>query len=191
MIDLFPPDGYDAIITNAGGCGSHLRHYGHLLESDSGYRDRARAWDTKLKDVHEWLVQIGCRVPSAAPFDAAVTVTYHDSCHLAHGQKVSGQPRALLRLLPGVSLVELTESTWCCGSAGVYALTQPAQADALLQRKVGHLKTTRASVVATANPGCHLQIARGLRDAGQSMDVAHPVSLLARAYRRESVGAGQ
>jgi glycolate oxidase iron-sulfur subunit len=98
---------------------------------------------------------------------------------------VSGQPRALLRLLPGVTLVELPESTWCCGSAGVYALTQPAQADALLQRKVGHLRSTRAGLVATANPGCHLQIARGLRDAGQSMDVTHPVSLLARAYRRE------
>jgi glycolate oxidase iron-sulfur subunit len=89
-----------------------------------------------------------------------------------------------------VTLVELTESTWCCGSAGVYAITQPVQADALLQRKVAHLKATRARLVATANPGCHLQIARGLRDAGQPMDVAHPVSLLARAYRREGVPGG-
>jgi glycolate oxidase iron-sulfur subunit len=185
MIALFPPDRYDAIITNAGGCGSHLRHYGHLLEDDLRYSDAARTWDTKLKDVHEWLTQIGCRAPSAAPFEEAVTLTYHDSCHLAHGQKVSGQPRALLRLLPGVSFVELAESTWCCGSAGVYAITQPAQADALLQRKVGHLEATGATLVATANPGCHLQIARGLRDADRSMDVAHPVSLLARAYRRE------
>jgi len=185
MIDRMPPARYDAIITNAGGCGSHLRHYGHLLESDPRYRDAARTWDTKLKDVHEWLVQIGWRTPSAAPFEDQVRVTYHDSCHLAHGQKVSGPPRDLLRGLPGVSLVELTESTWCCGSAGVYAITQPAQADALLQRKIGHLKATRATLVATANPGCHLQIARGLRDAGQPMDVAHPVSLLARAYSRE------
>jgi glycolate oxidase iron-sulfur subunit len=190
MLDLFPPDRYDAIITNAGGCGSHLRQYGHLLEGDSKYKDAARVWDTKLRDVHEWLVQIGCRAPLASPFDAPQTITYHDSCHLAHGQKVSAQPRALLRLLPGVSVVELTESTWCCGSAGVYALTQPEQADALLQRKVGHLASTRASLVATANPGCHLQIARGLRDAGQTMDVAHPVSLLARAYRRESGSGG-
>jgi glycolate oxidase iron-sulfur subunit len=188
MIDCCPPDRYDAIITNAGGCGSHLRHYGHLLESDPRYRDAAREWDTRLRDVHEWLVQIGCRAPSRAPFGSPVTITYHDSCHLAHGQKVSAPPRDLLRLLPGVSLVELTESSWCCGSAGVYAMTQPAQAEALLQRKVGHLKATRATLVATANPGCHLQIARGLRDAGQPMDVAHPVSLLARAYRREGVG---
>ena len=185
LIDLLPPDRYDAIITNAGGCGSHLRHYGHLLEADPQYRDAARTWDRKLKDVHEWLVEIGCRTPSTAPFDAPTAVTYHESCHLVHGQKVSSQPRALLRLLPGVSLVELAESTWCCGSAGVYALTQPAQADLLLQRKVGHLRATRASVVATANPGCHLQIARGLRESGQGMDVVHPISLLARAYRRE------
>ena len=189
MIDLFPPDRYDAIITNAGGCGSHLRHYGHLLESDARYRDAARTWDRKLKDVHEWLVEIGCRVPLASPFDNTTTVTYHDSCHLVHGQKVSGQPRALLRLLPDVSLVELTESTWCCGSAGVYAITQPAQADALLQRKVGHLRDARAAVVATANPGCHLQIVRGLGDAGLGMQVVHPVSLLARAYRREESAA--
>jgi glycolate oxidase iron-sulfur subunit len=191
MIDLFPPDCYDAIVTNAGGCGSHLRHYGHLLEADSRYRDAARVWDTKLKDVHEWLIEIGCRAPEASPFSRPTTVTYHDSCHLVHGQKVSGQPRAILRLLPGVSLVELGESTWCCGSAGVYALTQPVQAEALLQRKVGHLRRTHAAVVATANPGCHLQIARGLREAGEAMDVVHPVSLLARAYRREDGEAGR
>jgi glycolate oxidase iron-sulfur subunit len=186
MIDLFPPDRYDAIITNAGGCGSHLRQYGHLLEEDEHYRDRARAWDRKVRDISEWLVQIGCRVPQASPFPEPVAVTYHDSCHLAHGQKVTAQPRSLLRSLPGVSLAELAESTWCCGSAGVYAMTQPDQADALLQRKVGNLNRTRAAIVATANPGCQLQIARGLGEAGSSMTVLHPVSLLARAYRREA-----
>jgi glycolate oxidase iron-sulfur subunit len=186
MLDLFPPARYDAIITNAGGCGSHLRHYGHLLEGDTRYAAAALAWDTKVKDVHEWLVEIGCRAPAAAPFAEALTITYHDSCHLVHGQKVAAAPRALLRLLPGVSIAELTESTWCCGSAGVYALTQPAQAEALLQRKVGHLQSTRAGLVATANPGCHLQIARGLAERGHRMDVAHPVSLLASAYRREA-----
>jgi glycolate oxidase iron-sulfur subunit len=190
LLDLFPPDRYDAIITNAGGCGSHLRHYGQLLDADPGYREAARLWDRKVKDVQEWLVEIGCRAPKAAPFDRPTTVTYHESCHLVHGQKISAQPRAVLRLIPGLSLVELAESTWCCGSAGVYALTQPAQADALLQRKVGHLRRTRAAVVATANPGCHLQIARGLRDAGEAMNVVHPVSLLARAYRRERTAAG-
>ena len=190
LIDLIPPDRYDAIITNAGGCGSHLRQYGHLLEDDPQYRDAARTWDAKLRDVHEWLVEIGSRAPGAAPFDRAISLTYHDSCHLVHGQKVSAQPRALLRQLPGVTVVELTESTWCCGSAGVYALTQPDQAEALLRRKVGHIDATGAQLVAAANPGCHLQIARGLRDAGVRTEVVHPISLLASAYRREGLGKG-
>jgi glycolate oxidase iron-sulfur subunit len=186
MLDLIPPGRYDAVITNAGGCGSHLRRYGRLLEDDVRYRDAAKLWDSKLFDVHEWLVRIGCRAPESAPFDRPVTVTYHDSCHLVHGQKVSAQPRALLKMLPGVSLVELPESTWCCGSAGIYAITQPAQAEALLRRKVERIRDTGAAVVATANPGCQLQIARGLGDVGRVTDVAHPVSLLARAYKRES-----
>jgi glycolate oxidase iron-sulfur subunit len=106
-----------------------------------------------------------------------------------HGQKVSRQPRVLLGLLPGVTLTELPESSWCCGSAGIYALTQPEQAEALLKRKVGHVKTTGAEIVATANPGCQLQIARGLKDARVSVRVMHPVSLLAAAYRREEGGS--
>jgi len=185
MIDLIPPERYDAIVTNAGGCGSHLRHYASLLADDPAYRERAELWDARLRDIQEWLVEIGCRPPRAAPFDGAVRITYHESCHLVHGQKISRQPRALLRLLLGVTLVELPESSWCCGSAGIYALTQPDQADALLQRKVGHIVTTGAEIVATANPGCHLQIARGLGNASTSVDVLHPVTLLARAYARE------
>ena len=188
MIDLLPPDEYDAIVSNAGGCGSHLRHYAPLLADDEQYRRAAEAWDAKLVDVSEWLVKIGCRVPMAAPFDEPVTATYHDSCHLVHGQKVAVQPRAVLGLIPGVSLVDLPEATWCCGSAGVYALTQPDQADALLQRKVAHIASTGAAVLTAANPGCQLQIARGLRDAGLPVRVLHPVTLLARAYRRETPG---
>jgi len=186
MLDLVPPDRYDAIVTNAGGCGSHLRHYHHLLEDDERFRERARAWDHKVRDAHEWLVDIGCRPPAAAPFSRPATVTYHDSCHLAHGQKITQQPRALLEMLPGLTLVPLNESTWCCGSAGVYAITQPAQAEALLHRKVANIASTGANVLATANPGCQIQIARGLREAGRSVDVMHPISLLARAYRREN-----
>ena len=189
LIDLLPPERYDAIISNAGGCGSHLRRYGPLLADDPGYRDAARAWDTKVRDVHEWLAQIGCRPPLTAPYDAPVSVTYHESCHLAHGQKVVREPRSLLRLIPGVSLVELKESSWCCGSAGIYALSQPAQAELLLERKVTHVRETGAAVVATGNPGCQMQIARGLRDAGSQTRVVHPISLMAAAYRRETGAA--
>jgi glycolate oxidase iron-sulfur subunit len=182
LIDLFPPDRYDAIISNAGGCGSHLRRYGPLLEDDPVYRDRARLWDTKLRDIQEWLAEIGCRAPEGSPGEP-MTVTYHESCHLVHGQKVFRQPRALLRVIPGLSLVELPEATWCCGAAGIYAITQPEQAELLLTRKVAHIVSTGAACVAAANPGCQLQIARGLDAAGARVDVVHPISLLARAYR--------
>jgi len=186
LIDLLPPDRYDAIITNAGGCGSHLRHYAPLLSDDSAYAARARLWDTKVRDVHEWLVAIGYRSPEAGPFDAATTVTYHDSCHLAHGQRVVSEPRTILRSMRGVKMVELPEASWCCGSAGIYNITQPEQSDKLLDRKVRHIAETHAAVVATANPGCHLQIVRGLSAAGASVEVRAPVSLLARAYRNEA-----
>jgi glycolate oxidase iron-sulfur subunit len=182
-IDQFPPDQFDAIITNAGGCGSHLRHYFPLLSDDQQYGARAREWDRKVRDVHEWLVAIDYRRPAAAPVTASVT--YHDSCHLAHGQKVTGQPRTVLRALPGLTLVDLPESAWCCGSAGIYNITQPEQSDKLLDRKVENVLGTGASIVATANPGCQLQIQRGLRRAGVQVEVRAPVSLLAEAYRIE------
>ena len=186
LIDLIRPADYDAIITNAGGCGSHLRHYSSLLGDDARYAAAARVWDAKVQDVHEWLMRIGCRAPTASPFAEPLTVTYHDSCHLAHGQRVTRQPRDLLRLIPGLSLVELQEASWCCGSAGVYAITQPEQSEALLERKVRHIAETSASIVATANPGCHLQVSRGLREAASPVQVFHPVTLLARAYRAEN-----
>ncbi len=186
MIDQIPPGDFDAIISNAGGCGSHLRHYGKLLADDPQYAAKARAWDAKVRDIHEWLVEIGCRAPFTAPFDEPVTVTYHESCHLSHGQKVVKQPRQLLRMLPGVTLAELPEASWCCGSAGVYSITQPEQSALLLERKVKHIAATGAGILATSNPGCHLQIATGLRAAGHPVKILQPVSLLAMAYRRES-----
>ncbi len=185
MIDLVPPEKYDAIITNAGGCGSHLRHYSALLGDDETYAARAHEWDRKVRDVHEWLVSIDYRRPEASPVGEGIRVTYHDSCHLAHGQKVVGQPRAIVRSLAGVSFVELAESAWCCGSAGIYNITQPEQSEKLLERKVRNVLATGASIVTTANPGCHLQILRGLRNAGAEVEVQSPVSLLARAYRAE------
>ncbi len=187
LIDLLPPDRYDAILTNSGGCGSHLRHYGKLLAGDPAYAARAQVWDTKLRDIHEWLIESGCRPPMAAPQDTPLTVTYHDSCHLAHGQKVVRQPRELLERIPGVTTVCLPEASWCCGSAGIYNITRPETSAALMERKVGHVIATGASHLATANPGCHLQLARGLADAGSPVELIQPVTLLARAYRRESL----
>ena len=110
-------------------------------------------------------------------------VTYHDACHLCHGQKITAQPRQLLHAVPGLEVVPLAESMWCCGSAGIYNLIQPEMADKLLQRKLDHIAATGAEVVATGNPGCLLQIQNGLRARGSHVQVAHPVSLLAQAYR--------
>jgi len=199
QLDTIDPFAFDAIISNAGGCGSHLRHYERLLAHDGEYRERAKEWSRKLRDVHEWLVEIGFRRPSAGQGDAGeiqtagegarapreYCVTYHESCHLCHGQKVSAQPREVLRSVAAGKLVETAEANWCCGSAGIYSLTQPETADWLLQRKVANLQQTGAAVVATANPGCHLQLEKGLAVAGSKARVVHPVVLLAEAYRRE------
>ncbi len=188
QIDLIDPFAFDAIISNAGGCGSHLRHYDHLLEDDSEYRERAREWSRKLKDISEYLVEIGFRKPVPLSAVRNVPLTYHESCHLCHGQKISRQPREILKAIPGVELRECVEATWCCGSAGIYNITQPETSEWLRERKIGHLRETKAQIVATANPGCHLQIENGFKQAGDPIRVVHPVVLLAQAYRQEDDG---
>jgi len=183
QIDLFPPETFDAIITNAGGCGSHLKHYRSLLAQDARYFERAQLWDQKVKDIHEWLMAIGVEAPRAGLPEQVVT--YHESCHLAHGQKITTQPRRLLQLIPNLKLVELPESNWCCGSAGIYNLIQPEMANALLERKLTHIQSTGAGIAATANPGCLLQLINGAKQRGLNLRVAHPITLLGEAYRKE------
>ena len=183
QIDQFPPQDFDAIITNAAGCGSHLKHYAKLLADDPVYHRRAELWDRKVKDVHEWLARIGITPPQAVDLPEQ-TVTYHEACHLCHGQKITVEPRQLLGAIPNLKLVELPESTWCCGSAGIYNLIQPEMAGELLDRKIKHIKSTAAQVVATGNPGCLLQIINGVRKEGLQVRVVHPITLLAEAYRR-------
>jgi len=185
QLGLIDPDKFDAIISNAAGCGSHLKHYGRLLAGDPACAARAAAWSRKVRDISEWLVETGFRKPEAPAF-APRPVTYHEACHLCHGQKISSAPREVLRAIPGLELRECAEATWCCGSAGVYNLTQPRTAAWLLQRKLGHLRTTGAEIVAAANPGCLLQIENGFRAAGENVAVIHPVVLLARAYAAEN-----
>ncbi|HOW66532.1 MAG TPA: (Fe-S)-binding protein [Candidatus Paceibacterota bacterium] len=183
QIDQFPPSEFDAIISNAGGCGSHMKHYAQLLSQDPQYAERARQWDAKVKDIHEWLMEIGlAAVPQhEAP---AMKVTYHESCHLAHGQRVVRQPRQVLQAIPNLTLIELPESNWCCGSAGIYNITQPEMANQLLDRKMNHIRSTSATVVANGNSGCLLQLIHGARKHQMPVRVAHPVTLLAEAYRR-------
>jgi len=179
-IDVFEEAEVDAVIINAAGCGAQLKEYGDLLEGDPDYRDRARDFTGKVKDVHEFLAGISVNEEMGT---VSARVAYHDACHLAHGQGVREQPRDLLSLIPGLELVELEESDWCCGSAGIYNLTHPDMADRLLARKMDHVRQAEPDVVATGNPGCILQIQHGVRRDGRDIEVLHPVELLDRAYR--------
>jgi glycolate oxidase iron-sulfur subunit len=185
QIDQFPPEQFDAIITNAAGCGSHLKHYATLLKDDPRYAHRAELWDSRVKDIHEWLAQIGILTPPASD-GKPVTVTYHEACHLCHGQKITTQPRQILKSIPNLKLIELPESTWCCGSAGIYNLIQPEMANDLLARKLKHIESTGAEIVATGNPGCLLQILNGARKRRLSIRVVHPITLLAERYRNRN-----
>jgi glycolate oxidase iron-sulfur subunit len=180
-LDAFPLEKLDAIIINSAGCGSFMKRYRHLLPDDP----RAKLWDEKVHDIHEWLVRIRIQAPRGRARPATMRVTYHEACHLVHGQKISQQPRELLRAIPGVELVELPEATWCCGSAGIYNITQPEMSRALLERKVKHIAATGALIVATGNPGCLGQIRYGAQTSVLDIKVVHPITLLARAYRGE------
>lgn len=172
LMSSFPAD-VDVIATNAAGCGSALKEYGHWLPGEAADSFAARA-----RDITEILVD--AELPLG---ELRQTVAYHDACHLAHGQRVRAQPRELLRRIPGLTLVDLKDSELCCGSAGVYNLTEPAMAEELGRMKVARIRESGARVVTAGNPGCLLQMARHAREAGLDLEVVHPVDLLARALR--------
>jgi glycolate oxidase iron-sulfur subunit len=172
----------EAVVVNTSGCGAHMKAFGALLASESGWAQRAAAFAATVQDLAEFLAREPLRGPLRTQ---SMTVTYHDPCHVVHGQKIRRQPRALLAQLPGVRVIDLPESDWCCGSAGIYNLTQPEMADRLLRRKTRNIESTRAEAVVTANPGCILQIQAGLRDRGLELPVLHLVELLDRAYGGE------
>jgi glycolate oxidase iron-sulfur subunit len=183
LIDAFTPfDGLDAIIVNSAGCGSQMKEYGQLLADDPNYANKATAFVAKVRDVSEWLEEIGWVAPLKSLGDMPVTMTYHDACHLAHGQGVREAPRALLARLPNTQWVTLPESEVCCGSAGIYNFTEPDMARRLQARKLDNILSTGASVVATGNPGCLAWIKSGLQERGlPDIRVAHPITLLADA----------
>jgi glycolate oxidase iron-sulfur subunit len=162
----------DLIVVNAAGCGSALKEYGHWLPDDA-----ARLFAERVRDVSEVLA--AGELPPLRPLP--VTVTYHDACHLAHGQRVRAEPRSLLRRIPELTLVDLPDSELCCGSAGVYNLLEPEMAGELGRRKAACIRETGARVVTAGNPGCLMQIRQHCRAAGLDVEVVHPVTLLARA----------
>ena len=179
-IDAIPAGQFHAIVTNAAGCGSTLKEYGELLAEDPVYAEKAGAFAARVMDITEFLAAIELN-PDMGPVDA--TVTYQDSCHLAHGQRIRSAPRQLLAATPGLEFRELPAADVCCGSAGVYNIERSDMAMRILARKMEAVNATGARIVATANPGCMLQLQAGVRLHGAGQRVMHVVEILDLAYR--------
>lgn len=167
------------IVVNAAGCGSFLKHLERAFEPGDPDRERARRFAARVRDATELLHLHGWEAPAGR---IEARATWHDPCHLIHGQRVADAPRAILASIPGLELMPLEESSWCCGSAGIYNLTHPDASRALLERKMDNVIATGAALLVTANPGCFVQLAAGIRRRGVAIELAHPLSLLARAY---------
>jgi glycolate oxidase iron-sulfur subunit len=183
MIDSFADTDVDYVIINAAGCGHTLKEYGHLLQDDAEYREKAKDFAAKVKDVQEFLATAGLTAKLSPLSDKPLTLVYQDACHLLHGQKISVQPRQVLKQIPLVQLREPIDAALCCGSAGVYNMLQPDVADELGKQKVQNLLNTGADLIASANPGCTLQITKHLQQQDKKISVVHPMELLDYSIR--------
>jgi glycolate oxidase iron-sulfur subunit len=183
-IDAFERADVDTIVTNAAGCGSNVKQYGHLLRDDPEYAGRAEKFAARCKDVTELLAELE---PRARRNPLPLRVAYHDACHLQHAQGVRLEPRSLLERIPKLELVEMAEPAICCGSAGIYNLVQPDAANALGDRKAQLIRRLNADVVATGNPGCLLQLQSSLARAGRKTPVVHTIQLLDASLRGQSI----
>ena len=184
-IDAFH-DGDAPIVTNAGGCGAMLASYGHLLEDDQKYAERARKFSARVRDIGQQLEAIGFRNGAAIGVERT---TYDASCHLLHGQHGAAESLQMLWAIPNLNFALLKDSEVCCGGAGVYNLLEPELSEQVLAEKLKQIKDIGATVLATGNAGCHMQIAAGARLAGMSVRVCHPVELLDESYRRAELYA--
>ena len=185
-VAAFDAGAFDFIVTDSAGCGAAMREFDHLLHDDDAHEAAGR-FAARVRDVSEVLVELGLPAPTARLASARdpgqpLRVGYHDPCHLAHAQRVRTQPRRLLKALPGVTLVELANSDWCCGSAGVYNLTHPDMANAQLAQKLDTIERSGAEVVVASNPGCQLHMERGARARGLAVPMTHLAELMGRAY---------
>lgn len=188
LIERFENAPADTIVINAAGCGSTLKEYGELLAGEPAYAARARAFSTKVRDVNEYLATLEPQAPRAR---MERRVAYHDACHLAHAQRVREQPRTLLRSIPGLELLEIPQGEMCCGSAGTYNLFQPESAHEIGERKADNVVSVRPDVLASANPGCTIQIQSIMRERGATLAAAHPIELLDIAISSACDGASQ
>ena len=182
-IDVFLDSGAEYIAVDSAGCGSTMKEYANLFRDEPAYLEKARRFAAKVRDVSELLVETGFEAPTG---EVDAIVTYQDSCHLAHAQQIRSAPRELLRSIPGLTLHEMQTPDRCCGSAGVYNLRQPVMSQRLLQDKMDDVMQTGCSVIATANPGCMLQLDLGVRLRVGTQEVVHIVELLYRAYQAET-----
>jgi len=171
LMERFSREAVDFVLINAAGCGSHLKDYARLFPNDP----RAQQFTAKVRDINEFLATLPPRAPRRP---LSLRIAMHDACHLAHAQRIRAQPRALLGAIPGVTLLEVPESEQCCGSAGIYNLVQPESAEQVGQRKVENVLSTNADLLASANPGCTLQIQKILRERGKHLPAAHPIEIL-------------
>ncbi len=186
-ISVFSRYDLDALIIDSAGCGAFVKEYGALFSDDPEFSSAARALSARTMDIMEFLAGAGLRQP-LQPVNRKVT--YHDACHLVHTQGISSQPRELLSAIPGLELVELPEASWCCGSAGIYNVVRYPDAVKLLERKMANIAETGAEIVLTGNPGCQIQLQYGARKFGVPVNVLHPVTVLAMAYKG-NVGDGR
>lgn len=178
-IDAFLKEDWDAIVSNTAGCGAALKEYHELLAGDAEYAEKARRFSARVRDAAEFLAGIELN-REMGPVDAVVT--YQDSCHLAHGQGIRGAPRKLLEAVPGLTFREMAHPDTCCGSAGVYNVVHNDMAMAILRKKMDDVNATGAAVVATANPGCMLELRAGARLYGRNQRVVHVIEILDQAY---------
>lgn len=186
-IDVFLDSGVDAVVVASAGCGVRMKEYGDLLDGDPSYAQTARNFDALVKDVHEFLAALPLDPPRAG---LSYRVTYQDSCHLSHAQRITEEPRALLRAVSGLELVEMDSPSRCCGAGGTYTLTQRDFSTRLLDHKMRDILATDAEVVATANPGCVMQLIYGVARSGARLQVRYVTDILDEAYRLEQAGAG-
>ena len=185
-VDEFLDAGVDAVVVASAGCGTRMKEYGHLLRRDSGYAAKAERLSQMVKDIHEFLVELPFEPPGAS---LDYRVTYQDSCHLANTQRVVEQPRQILRSIPGVEFVELPNASRCCGAGGTYTITERESSLRVLETKMASVRETGADVVATANPGCVMQLQYGARREGLAARAVYVTDLLDEAYAREEVQA--
>ncbi len=181
ILDIFDTDELDHIVMNSAGCGAFLKEYGHLFHGDPSLEASAVRLSSRTLDLTEFLAMYGFQptiVPRRKGIDRPLRVAYHDACHLAHSQKVTVQPRQLLRQVPGINLIELPEASWCCGSAGIYNIARYDDALQFLNRKLDNIRSIQPDIIVTGNPGCMLQIQHGLASTGLKVEVVHTASFL-------------